>query len=177
MFVAGSTTGLVSRCSWAPCAFSAPSWLTRPTCQNSSWYVAAQLGRKYNNWRAGRLVLTSGVEGTGRVRVRRGVDIGRDSVRPYDVVVDGSVRAWLSQKATTEVELAVGRHTVQVRVDAYGSPMLEIDVPADEVATLRTGPNLKGQIPVNVATRPTSIDRNRRNLGGSIQHTHPGTSV
>ena len=38
--------------------------------------------QEVHNWRAGRLVLTSGVEGTGRVRVRRGVDIGHDSVMP-----------------------------------------------------------------------------------------------
>ncbi len=30
---------------------------------------------------------------------------------PYDVVVDGLVHARLPQKATTEVEFAVGRHT------------------------------------------------------------------
>jgi hypothetical protein len=45
MFVAGSTTGSASRCSWAPCASSAPSWLT-PTDvpELVVVHVAAQLG-------------------------------------------------------------------------------------------------------------------------------------
>lgn len=96
---------------------------------------------------------------------------------PYDVVVDGLVHARLPQKATTEVEFAVGRHTVQVRVDAYG-PVLEIDVPAGEVVTLRTGPNLKRTgrssllsggpyLFATLNTRPPTSPWNTRTAGGT----------
>jgi len=45
MFAAGSTTGSASQCSWAPCASSARSCPTPPTCRELvAVHVAAQLG-------------------------------------------------------------------------------------------------------------------------------------
>jgi hypothetical protein len=72
---------------------------------------------------------------TGRLRiVRPPVRRSPDADRPFEVVVDDAVVGMLAHGADQAVELPVGRHRVQLRLDDGASPVREVEIePGAEV--------------------------------------------
>jgi hypothetical protein len=63
----------------------------------------------------------------------------RDRLRPYRVIVDGKRVGGVRNDRTEEFTTTPGEHTVQLKIDFVGSPVLRITVEAGETVTLRAG--------------------------------------
>jgi len=65
-----------------------------------------------------------------------GMEVRRD---PYDVIVDGERAGSVALHETTELQVAAGRHTVQVRSGRNSSRTLTFDVVEDGVIAFQSG--------------------------------------
>jgi hypothetical protein len=73
--------------------------------------------------------------------IRRCAAAWQDRMRDYRVLVDGSERGRVSNGSEIRVDVAPGRHRVQVKIDWCGSPAVDVDVEEGMVQVLDCGPN------------------------------------
>jgi hypothetical protein len=73
--------------------------------------------------------------------VRRRAAWYQDRMRDYIVLVDGSERGRVGNDAEVRVDVAPGRHRVQLKIDWCGSPAIDVDVAEGAAQVLDCGPN------------------------------------
>jgi hypothetical protein len=73
---------------------------------------------------------------TGRIRIVRPPVRSPDQDRPYAIVLDGEVAGEVEHGADCLLEVAPGRHLVELKLDDAGSPVREVTVAAGEDVVL-----------------------------------------
>jgi hypothetical protein len=77
------------------------------------------------------------VSTSSTIRIRRLHVQMRDRLRPYRVIIDGKRIGGVRDDRTEEFTVTPGEHTVQLKIDFVGSPVLRITVEAGDTGTLR----------------------------------------
>ena len=73
--------------------------------------------------------------------VRRAGAVWVDRYRTYKVYVDGEQRDALNADTEVRIHVAPGKHAFQLRLDWCSSPVIEIEVAANETKIVECGPN------------------------------------
>ena len=77
---------------------------------------------------------------SGFIELSRDAGPRRDSLVPYDVVIDGETVALLNAGGSHSFPVEAGTHTVELRLEWTRSPLLDVDVPPGGTVRLRCGP-------------------------------------
>jgi hypothetical protein len=73
--------------------------------------------------------------------VRRASAVWQDRYRAYKVYVDGEQRDSINADSEVHIQVAPGKHACQLRLDWCSSPILEIEVAANETKIVECGSN------------------------------------
>lgn len=73
--------------------------------------------------------------------VRRRAAWWQDRMRDYLILVDGSEAGRVGNGGDVRLQVAPGRHRVQLRIDRCASPALDVDVADGAAHVLDCGPN------------------------------------
>ena len=88
------------------------------------------------------LIDSTGAKLTGQARITIDrINHYRDTVRAYQVKIDGQVAGRVKDGKQETFEISPGTHQVRVRLMWLQSPTVEVHLEEGTEATLRTGPN------------------------------------
>ena len=75
-----------------------------------------------------------------RIVIHRHLAAGQDTLRSYRILVDGHSVAKVTNGQTIAVDVAAGVHHLQARINWSGSPITQVEAPADDRYTSTCDP-------------------------------------